>query len=245
MSIFTKHGYGGIRLKSHSLRHFLNHLAYHAGIQVELISEWSSRASVAQTFVYVDDSHYLETKARAREIVPALNERKYLPPVEDGIDNISNGPYQRTIYGLCLRSWPAGPCNKTFDCLNCSELLMCKGDKVALETVIEERKNLQITYNSAQKALESGERTATRWLKIARPNLDKLIQLEEILTSRDIPEGSPIRVTGCNDFSPEQAILQERVKGAGLELFDKSSLRGSLSSQILKELEQLRNKGHN
>jgi hypothetical protein len=122
---------------------------------------------------------------------------------------------------------------------------MCKGHKVALETVIEERKNLQITYNSAQKALESGERTATRWLKIARPNLDKLIQLEEILTSRDIPEGSPIRVTGCNDFSPEQAILQERVKGAGLELFDKSSLRGSLSSQILKELEQLRNKGHN
>lgn len=245
VSIFTKHGYGGIRLKSHSLRHFLNHLAYHSGVQVELITEWSSRASVAQTFVYVDDSHYLETKARAREIVPALNERKYLPPVEDGIDNISNGPYQRTIYGLCLRSWPAGPCNKTFDCLNCSELLMCKGDKVALETVIEERKNLQITYNSAQTALESGERTATRWLKIARPNLDKLIQLEEILTSRDIPEGSPIRVAGCNDFSPEQAILQERVKGAGLELFDKSSLGDSLSSQIIKELEQLTIKGRN
>lgn len=238
-SIFIKHGYDSIRIKSHSLRHFLNHLAFHAGVGVELITEWSSRASVNQTFTYIDDAHYLQTKARAREIVSAAPVREYLPPIyEDTVESL-DGPFQRTLYGLCLRSWKAGPCNKTFDCLNCSEVLMCKGDRLALETVKKERENLQVTYDSAQKALETGERATTRWLKLTGPYLKKLTELEVILTNPEIPDGSPIQVTGCNDFSPEQAILQDKIKESGLTVFDKSSIKKLYSPQVIKGLKQL------
>ncbi len=240
MCIFNKHGYKAVRLKSHSLRHFLNHLAYHAGIKVELIAEWSSRASVNQTFVYVDDAKYLESKARARDITPAPQIREYLPPIEESLAESMQEPHQRTVYGLCLRSWKAGPCNKTFDCLNCSELLMCKGDKIALEMVKKEHENLKITFDNAKKALENGERSATRWMKLTGPYLEKLSQLENILTNPEIPDGSPIQAINCNDFSIEQSIVHKKITDAGLELIDASSLKRQLSLEIIDELHQLK-----
>ena len=240
MCIFTKHGHQPIRVKSHSLRHFLNHLAFNSGVSVESITAWSSRGSLNQTFTYVDDAEYLNSKTRARKFVNDTPIREYLNPIdEDSIETLQ-GPFQRTVYGLCLRSWKAGPCNKTFDCLNCSEILMCKGDRIALDAVKKERQNLQVTYDSAQSALEAGERAATRWLNLTGPYLKKLGQLEDILTNSEIPDGSPIQISGCNDFSPELGIVQDKMKDAGLELLDKALTPRLYSPEILAELGQLK-----
>ena len=117
---------------------------------------------------------------------------------------------------------------------------MCKGDKIALEMVKKEHENLKITFDNAKKALENGERSATRWMKLTGPYLEKLSQLENILTNPEIPDGSPIQAINCNDFSIEQSIVHKKITDAGLELIDASSLKRQLSLEIIDELHQLK-----
>jgi len=238
LCFFTKHGFDPLRLNSHSLRHFVNRLAKQHGVSIEQITEWSSRASIQQSRTYLHETPE-QRLVRASSIMQTKQEHEALPPVsEDEAANYGQGPYHRSRYGICRRSWRAGPCIKFADCTNCSELLACKGDKIALAAVKNDRDNMVRTWEAAQRAIETGERSASLWMEKATPQIQRLIELINIMEDPNIPDGSPIQLIGA-DFNHEAQIIQKNAKQAGVELLDKEQLALEYGQELVEYLEML------
>lgn len=239
LCFYTRHGFEPKKLKSHSPRHLLNRLAKQSGLSVEVITSWSSRSTFRQTLTYLNND-----QGEAAETAAALMgmdfEQSPKPPISlEEADIYAQGPIHRSRYGLCRRSWRIGPCNKFADCLNCSELLMCKGDKFAADLVASERTTIAETYAAAQEAICQGERAATRWLKVMGPQIQKLDQLLSILNDPRIPDGSPIEITGTN-FSHEQVVIDNKVDVMGVRLIDRDKLAIEYGEDLLACLEELK-----
>lgn len=239
MSFFARHGYQKIKVISHSFRHLLNRLGRNSGVSLEMLTEWSSRASTRQTRVYLEDDP-ASAAVKGANVLGTTQEQEPKAPITDQEAELySQGPYHRSRYGLCRRSWRAGPCNKFADCLNCSELLMCKGDKLAAESVKQDHDNLVRTYSAAQKAVACGERAASLWTEKAGSQILRLNQLINILGDQSIPDGSPIEIVG-RDFNHENVILAEKAEKAGVRLLDKETLGITYGDELLACLELLR-----
>lgn len=240
MNFFALHGYETNKFKSHSLRHLLNRLGRSSGISMDLLTEWSGRATTRQTRTYLHDDP-LKAASNGAALLGTTQKQEPLNPVTDGeADLYGQGPFHRSRYGICRRSWRAGPCNKFADCLNCSELLMCKGDKIATEIIKLDRDNIVMTYTAAQRAIAEGERAASRWIEKAGPQIERLDQLLAILHNAEIPDGSPIAMAG-EDFSHEKVIVSEKAEAIGVKLLDKNELRSTYGDDLLACLELLRN----
>ncbi|MEI4523573.1 integrase [Pseudomonas sp. CCNWLW23] len=238
MNFFAKNGYEINKLKSHSFRHLLTRLGRISNISVDMLTEWSSRATTKQTRTYLHDD---PAKAAARGAIVLGTNKEQIPkePITSEESALySQGPFHRSRYGICRRSWRAGPCNKFADCLNCSELLMCKGDKIAAEIIKLDRDNLVQTYTAAQNAIANGERAASLWTEKAGPQIERLDQLIAILHNPAIPDGSPIEMAG-EDFSHEKVIVSEKAKAAGVNLLDRSKLGITYGDDLLACLELL------
>lgn len=147
---FARHGYKPIKLKSHSARHLLNRLAKQSGVSINVITAWSSRSSNRQSLVYLDNDQGEAAAAVASLMGYGVDDSTKAPIVSVETEVYGQGPIHRSRYGLCRRSWRSGPCNKFADCLNCSEILICKGDRFAANTIAADRENLVKTYNAAQ-----------------------------------------------------------------------------------------------
>jgi len=239
MCFYTRHGFEPKKLKSHSPRHLLNRLAKQSGLSIDVITAWSSRSTYRQTLTYLDNDQG-EAAAAAATLMGIDTEQNPKDPVtSEEVEIYGQGPIHRSRYGLCRRSWRVGPCNKFGDCLNCSELLMCKGDRVAAENIAQDRDNLAKTYKAAQVAIERGERSATRWVKVHGPQIKKLGELLSILNDPKIPDGSPIEISGT-DFSHEQTLINDKVKEAGIKLVDRSKLVIEYGEDLLACLDELR-----
>lgn len=239
MNFFARHGYELTKFKSHSLRHLLNRLGRSSGISVEMLTEWSSRASCTQTRTYLHDDTAKAAAKGAAALGTTQEQEPKNPITQDESEAYRQGPFHRSRYGICCRSWRAGPCNKFADCLNCSELLICKGDRVAAEIIATDRNNLVQTYTAAQQAIANGERSASRWTEKAGPQIERLDQLLSILNNPQIPDGSPIQIAG-EDFSHERVIVSEKAKAAGVQLLDRKALGLTYGEELLACLDLLR-----
>lgn len=237
---FARHGYKPIKLKSHSARHLLNRLAKQSGVSINVITAWSSRSSNRQSLVYLDNDQGEAAAAVASLMGYGVDDSTKAPIVSVETEVYGQGPIHRSRYGLCRRSWRSGPCNKFADCLNCSEILICKGDRFAANTIAADRENLVKTYNAAQGAIERGERSATRWIAITGPQIRKLDSLLSILNDPHIPDGSPVEITNAADFSHEQMLINEKAKDAGVRLLDRNKLAIEYGADLLACLDELR-----
>lgn len=241
MCFFARHGFESIKLVSHGIRHMLNRIAKQSGISIEVITAWSSRSSFRQTLTYLDNDQG-EAAAEASLMLGITNEQKPKDPItNEEAEKYGQGPIHRTRYGLCRRSWRVGPCNKFGDCLHCSELLMCKGDKVAAEIIMADRSNIVKTYNAAQEAIQRGERSSSRWIKVAEPQIQRLNQLLAIFNDPTIDDGSPLEIAGT-DFNHEQSLVNEKAKAAGINLLDRKKLTVEYGAELLACLDELRNR---
>jgi len=239
MNFFARHGYEAIKFTSHSLRHLLNRLGRNSGISMDMLTEWSGRATTRQTRTYLHDDP-LTAASNGAALFGTNQEQEPLKPITDGEAELyGQGPFHRSRYGICRRSWRAGPCNKFADCLNCSELLMCKGHKIAAEIIKLDRDNLFLTYTAAQRAIAKGDRAASRWTEKAGPQIERLDQLLAILHDPEIPDGSPIEMAG-EDFSHEKVIVSEKANAVGIKLLDRNELRITYGDDLLACLELLR-----
>ncbi|WP_338513499.1 integrase [Pseudomonas poae] len=239
MNFFARHGYENSKLKSHSLRHLLNRLGRNSGISVEMLTEWSGRATTRQTRTYLHDDP-VNAAAKGAAMLGTKQVQVPKKPVTNAEADLYNqGPFHRSRYGICRRSWRAGPCNKFADCLNCSELLMCKGDSLAAEIIKQDRENLVRTYTAAQQAIAKGERAASRWTEKTGPQIERLDQLLAILHDPAIPDGSPVEMAG-EDFSHEKVIVSEKAEAAGVRLLDRSELGITYGDDLLACLELIR-----
>lgn len=238
LCFFTKHGLDPLKLNSHSLRHFVNRLAKQAGMSIEAITEWSTRASVQQSRTYLHETPE-QIRDRAATLHGNKQEHQHRAPVtKEEAQSYGMGPYHRSRYGICRRSWRAGPCIKFADCTNCSELLACKGDKVALGAVKDDLDHMLRTRDAAKQAVFSGERSGGLWLAKAQPQITRLIELVNIMENPDIPDGSPIQVKGT-DFSHESVLVAEKAQEAGVELLDKQQLAIEYGQDLVDCLEML------
>jgi hypothetical protein len=238
MNFFAKQGYKTNKLKSHSLRHLLTRLGRISNIPVDTLTDWSSRATIRQTRTYLQDNPATAAAKGAVVLGTAKEQQPHKPITGEESALYNLGPFHRSRYGICRRSWRVGPCNKFADCLNCSELLMCKGDRIASEIIKTDRDNLVQTYTAAQNAIANGERAASRWTEKARPQIERLDQLIAIFDNPDIPDGSPIEMAG-EDFSHEKVIMSEKAKAAGVNLLDRSELGLTYGDDLLACLELL------
>lgn len=242
-NFFVRHGYKNLKLKSHSLRHLLNRLGRASGVTLDILTEWSSRATSKQTRTYLHDDP-AQAAVRGAVLLGTFQKQSPKKPIyQEESELYRQGPYHRSRYGVCCRSWRAGPCNKFADCLNCSELLMCKGDKIAAEIIATDRNNLSETYTAALQAIENGERAASRWTEMAGPQIERLDQLLAILNDPQIPDGSPIQIAG-EDFSHEKTIVSEKAKAARVQLMDKRELGLTYGEELLACLNLLRMPDH-
>ncbi len=116
---------------------------------------------------------------------------------------------------------------------------MCKGDKIAAKIIKMDRDSLMCTYTAAQNAIAQGERAASRWTEKAGPQIERLDQLLAILHNSEVPDGSPIEITG-EDFSHEKLIVAEKAEAAGVKLLDRDELRITYGDDLLACLELLR-----
>ncbi|MBD9609812.1 hypothetical protein [Pseudomonas sp. PDM08] len=206
MSIFLKHGYPNTKIRSHEMRHFLNTLAQEAGISSEAITKWSTRASNAQTSTYM----HMPSERKVEKIsnMRGKNTQVNLPPItENDYDLRNKGPLISTRYGICLHPWTVTPCIKHADCLNCNELLICKGHKRSNEAIIKERNRVYENFIAAKKKIDNNEKAATRWFDAHKSNLERLDLLINSLDNNSIPSGTPIRIVG-NSFTHENRILE-------------------------------------
>ncbi|WP_367393970.1 integrase [Pseudomonas sp. X4] len=238
LCFFTKHGYDPIALNPHSLRHFVNELARQHGVTVDVITEWSSRASQTQTRTYLHETAE-QKRERTSSLMGTKQEHETLTPVTQvEAHAYGHGPFHRSRYGICRRSWGAGPCIKFADCTNCSELLACKGDKIALAAVKNDRDHMVKTWEAAKRAVDAGERSASLWMQKATPQIQRLAELISIMENPAIPDGSPIQMIGT-DFSHEALIVEEKAKEAGVQLLDKEQLALEYGDDLVELLEML------
>ncbi|PAU72442.1 integrase [Vreelandella alkaliphila] len=241
MCFFSRHGFEVSRLTSHSLRHLLNRLARKSGVTIDTITTWSSRASDKQSLTYLNDDPQ-EAASKGAALLGMQQDQTHKAPITDEEAEFqSQGPFHRSRYGLCRRSWRAGPCNRFADCLNCSELLICKGDKLAAGAVAKDREHLVRTLNGAKAAVENGERAASRWMLVAEPQIERLNQLLKILNDERIPDGSPVELSDSTDFSHEQVLVDDKAASKGVKLLDRRELGIEYGNELLACLDLLRN----
>ncbi|MCW1937320.1 hypothetical protein OMD46_15090 [Pseudomonas sp. MDMC_285] len=207
-------------------------------MSIDELTEWSSRASVRQTRTYLHETHDQKLE-RSSLIMSTKQEHQTLAPVtEEEATSYGYGPFHRSRYGICRRSWRAGPCNKFADCTNCSELLACKGDKIALAAIKGDRDNMVRTFEAARVAIQNGERSASLWMQKATPQIQRLDELVGIMENPDIPDGTPIALTGT-DFNHESLIVQDQAAKAGVELLDREKLALEFGGDLIECLKML------
>jgi hypothetical protein len=145
---------------------------------------------------------------------------------------MNHGPIITTLYGICVHDWTLTPCNKHADCLNCSDLLMCKGHQRSIAAIQEERDRIAENLAAAQSQIDSGKRVASRWYDAHSNMLVRLDELLGAMTNPEITDGSAIRMKG-KDFSHESRILNKMEETLRLNSKD-HSLRNAYSEEILE-----------
>jgi len=207
-SFFDRHGYTGITLKSHQLRHFTNTAAQEGGLSLDLITKWSDRASEHQTrtYMHMDEARIARKIADSRipivEFTPA-------PISREEYNIYHNGPVITTIYGICTHPWVVSPCEKSGDCTDCSELLHCKGHRKSRAAIQRDYDLIAENLAAAQQAVKDGTRPATRWVDHHTRRLERLTKLPAMHDDPSIPDGSAVMAPGT-DFTHPGRILSTK-----------------------------------
>ncbi|URM26307.1 hypothetical protein LLY42_20540 [Pseudomonas frederiksbergensis] len=207
-SFLSRHGYPDTSVRSHQLRHFLNTAAKEAGQSIEFITHWSGRASVKQTRDYIHQDPKREARKLSDSLIPVADVTPE-PITAAEYDIRDKGPIIATRYGICMHAWTTSACQKSGDCLNCSDLLHCKGHKNSLQAVKVERDHVAENLGATLKEIEAGNRPATRWVETHTRYLERLNQIVAMHENPDIPDGSPVQMVG-KDFTHAKRILAKK-----------------------------------
>lgn len=207
-SFLSRYGYPDTSLRSHQLRHFLNTAAKEAGQSIEFITHWSGRASVKQTRDYIHQDPEREARKLSESLIPVADVTPE-PITAAEYDVRKKGPIIATRYGICTHAWTTSACQKSGDCLNCSDLLHCKGHKTSLQAVKVERDHVAENLAATLKEIDAGNRPATRWVDTHTRYLERLNQIVVMHENPDIPDGSPVQMVG-KDFTHAKRILAKK-----------------------------------
>lgn len=237
-NIWRRHGYTNrdgshISMTSHQLRHFLNTVAQRGDLGQLDLAKWSGRANIHQnaTYNHMTDDEYVDL-ARQAGVGGVLDKIKVSSPVTFAdLEAVGEGIAHVTEYGFCVHDFSMLPCQKHRDCLNCTEQVCVKGDDEKLERLKKQRDGIRLQLGKAQEASEEGVYGADRWSQHQSKTLDRVGQLIEILESPSTPNGSAIRLSIDQEFSP---LKREIAARSGI-----STLAAS-STSVEPDLDELR-----
>ncbi|MBX8540401.1 integrase [Pseudomonas cichorii] len=208
-SIWKRHGYknpdgGEISMTSHQVRHFLNTVAQRGALGQLDIAKWSGRANIHQNAVYnhMSDDEYVELARNAGggRILDKI--QACIPVTYADLEAVGEGIAHVTEYGFCVHDYSMLPCQKHRDCLNCTEQVCVKGYETKLDRLRQQRSLTYIQLEKAKAADTSGTYGADRWSRHQIKTLERLDQLIQILESPDLPDGTAIRLSNDQEFSP-------------------------------------------
>ncbi|WP_149086625.1 integrase [Pseudomonas prosekii] len=239
ISIFRKHGYEDTKLRSHQLRHFLTTIGYEAGLDLDMLTNWAARASITQTRSYIHDDPVRRAEKIAQSMFPDTNSSPKEPVTVIEYELREKGPVITTQYGICSHDWALTPCEKFSDCLNCSELLMCKGHRRSIEAIQNERNQVAENFYAAEAKILSGEAVATRWFEAHKRSLYRLDRILEVIQDPSIEDGSIIQMKG-KDFTMAKRILSKHKKVVDVGLIEPSDLEIPFSENLIECINILR-----
>lgn len=216
-SIWERHGYKNvdgspISMTSHQIRHYLNTVAQRGDMGQIAIAKWSGRANIHQnaTYNHMTDEEHVDM-AREAGIGVALEKiRQNLPVTVADLEAAGDAIAHVTIFGFCLHDYSMLPCQKHRDCLNCTEHACVKGEGVKLERLKAHRDSIRVQLAKAQGANDDGVYGADRWSQHQLKTLERADQLIGILESDDTPDGTVIRLSSDQEFSPLKRAIAAR-----------------------------------
>ncbi|MCC1498209.1 hypothetical protein [Alcanivorax sp. 1008] len=138
-SIFVKHGYPDYRIRLHDFRHYANTVGYESDIGVEILSAWSGRKDVKQTYEYIHTSPS-DIAGMVREVFerggdPECSDSLFLSV--DEISHLAKLPASITSTGICVQDLNITPCIYLNDfvsqCFMCSSSCHIAGDNESIE----------------------------------------------------------------------------------------------------------------
>lgn len=216
-SIWKRYGYKNpdgseISMTSHQVRHFLNTVAQRGALGQLDIAKWSGRANIHQNAVYnhMSDDEYVELARNAGVggILDKIQAR--MPVTYADLEAVGDGIAHVTEYGFCVHDYSMLPCQKHRDCLNCTEQVCVKGDVTRLDRLREQRGLTHMQLEKAEAADTSGTYGADRWSQHQLKTLERLDQLISILESPDILDGTAIRLSNDQEYTPLKRELAAR-----------------------------------
>lgn len=229
------------QLKSHEFRHYLNTLAQIGGASELDIALWSKRKDLKHnaTYDHMSNEKILEKMrdfAEADTSLPVAlrgsGGKKALIRRTDFVTQAFPAAHA-TDFGWCVHDYASLPCQQHRDCINCNEQVCVKGVTDRLENV---RKAREISEALLGRHLEEqADRTygASRWVKHEQLTLERLIQLEALLSDPRIPDGAPIRLNIKNQPTLMRTALEGRAEKIGDIRLDVSELAKELPSRNL------------
>lgn len=216
-SIWERYGYKDVdgspmHMVSHQIRHYLNTLANRGGLGQLDIAKWSGRKNIHQnaTYNHMHDDEYVEM-AREAGVGGVLGKLRTNAPVTyEDLGEIGEGIAHLTDYGFCVHNYAMLPCQKHRDCVNCTEQVCIKGDAVKLERLKALRDGTQVQLAKARSAEDQGVYGADRWTQHQIKTLERTNQLIQILESPDMPDGTIVRLSNDQEFSPLKRAVAAR-----------------------------------
>jgi hypothetical protein len=205
-SIFTRHGFSEeFSMTPHQFRHYLNHTADENNVPRIIINMWSGRKDPTQIVHYV---HTIGADKASRisdilfdESIVTVDEAKQSIRIhsKDEYNNLTNSVATESSSGLCTQALMINPCNflNDFDtqCVFCASSVHVAHDEDAISLL---KKDFLIQTQRLQEVAEHPKLVTSEamrnWYKVHFKNTEMLRQLIELMTSKDIKEGSLIRL---------------------------------------------------
>lgn len=208
VSIFERFGYteddgSPIRLKSHSLRHYLNMLAQMGGLTSTEIAIFSGRKDIRQNRAY-DHMSSDEVQAPIREALKAgftsnlvaAGGRELIARSE--FKGIRIAAAHTTEYGWCTHNFASEPCQMYRDCINCEEHECVKGEAHKEANLRLLKSETEYLLKEAREALDDEEYGADNWVKHQTTTLERVNALLSILTDPSVHAGARIQLDLAN-----------------------------------------------
>lgn len=210
VSIFDRFNYteddgSPIELISHSLRHYLNMLAQTGGLTGAQIAAFSGRKDESQNRSYDHQTSAEVQRPIARalkngftsNIAPIDTKPRALIRQED-YRTRSSGIGHSNEYGHCTHDFAAAPCHLNRNCLDCSEQMCIKGDRVKEANLRKRKAETEFQMRVAQAAMRDDEYNADAWVRDHTKTLERINALLAIFDDPDVADGAQIRLAVDN-----------------------------------------------
>ena len=199
-SIFERHGYKGVRVRTHAFRHELNTEMHRAGLSQLLIDAFSGRTTMGSVYNHetVEErtqrvAHYhpktKQSNSTQRLEKVITNQPLSLSDVRDLHEGDQDRVIHQTHVGICVHNFASDPCPKMGACLTCGKLGCVKGDDVKLENLKEEREDFKRRYDKALNAQSRDIFGASGWAKKVGMDLYKCDALIRTLENPELENG--------------------------------------------------------